>query len=270
MTNGKEILVRLIRILKETADDQPTTTNPVANSVILRFCIAILQKMSIMNAVIPVLIQNGVIDFILDMVKKHYSSSKLKDLKSSYTGEQHIFFLDFSTALLANILHCKITQDWLRKNTDQAMKITLQLLDCLTQKKMPASVLMHILICLSYMNHGEKLNNLVNQPQCRFNTRISEFVESYSKLKCDPNIGSEPQLDDENFDIDKRTILDLCAHIFLPKNTEDCDNSGDEYQQSFEVGELNDMRQDDRIKEFENEQGDLIFECFKDEEQMFD
>ena len=113
---------------------------------------------------------------------------------------------------------------------------------------------------------------MVNSQECRFNIRISEFVEYYSKLKSDPNIGTEPQIDDENFDIDKRTILDLCAHIFLPKNVEedDGDNSGDEYMQSFEVGELNDMRQDDRIKEFENEQGDLIFECFKDEEQMFD
>jgi hypothetical protein len=26
--------------------------------------------------------------------------------------------------------------------------------------------------------------------------------------------------------------------------------------------EYNDMRPDDKIKEFENEQGDLIFECF--------
>jgi len=113
---------------------------------------------------------------------------------------------------------------------------------------------------------------MVNKPECNFNSRISTFVEYYSALQCDPNTGSEPLLDDENFDIDKRTILDLCAHIFLPKvsDGEDGDNSGDEYMQSFEVGELNDMRQDDRIKEFENEQGDLIFECFKDEEQMFD
>jgi len=28
------------------------------------------------------------------------------------------------------------------------------------------------------------------------------------------------------------------------------------------MGEFNDMRASDRIKEFENEQGDLIFECF--------
>jgi hypothetical protein len=39
---------------------------------------------------------------------------------------------------------------------------------------------------------------------------------------------------------------------------------------SYEIGEFNDMRTEDRIKEFENEQGDLIFECFQDEEHMFD
>lgn len=75
------------------------------------------------------------------------------------------------------------------------------------------------------------------------------------------------QVDDENGDIDKRTILDLCAHIFHPKaeeekySAEDLD-SADEFIMSYEIGEFNDMRTEDRIKEFENEQGDLIFECF--------
>jgi len=32
-----------------------------------------------------------------------------------------------------------------------------------------------------------------------------------------------------------------------------------------EAMEINDMKYEDRIKEFENEQGDLIFECFQDE-----
>ena len=47
------------------------------------------------------------------------------------------------------------------------------------------------------------------------------------------------------------------------------DESPEQFIQSYEVGEFNDMRTDDRIKEFENEQGDLIFECFQDEEHMF-
>ena len=32
--------------------------------------------------------------------------------------------------------------------------------------------------------------------------------------------------------------------------------------------DCNDMRPDDKIREFENEQGDLIFECFQDEQEM--
>lgn len=172
--------------------------------------------------------------------------------------------LDFSTALLANILHCKVTQEWLKKNPDHALKITNRLLNCLTQKKLSPSVLMHILICLGYLNQSEKLNELVNGPECRFNTRVSEFVEYYSKLLSDPSSVTVKKIDDENFDIDKRTILDLCAHMFLPKATGENgeEDTRDEYMHSFDIGEFNDMRTDDRIKEFENEQGDLIFECF--------
>jgi hypothetical protein len=73
-------------------------------------------------------------------------------------------------------------------------------------------------------------------------------VSEYSKI-----ITSEK----ENDEIDKRTVLDLCAHMFHPK-----DSSGNDLSQSLEY---NDMQQDDKIREFENEQGDLIFECFQDE-----
>ena len=47
------------------------------------------------------------------------------------------------------------------------------------------------------------------------------------------------------------------------------DDSAEEFINNHEVGEFNDMRTDDRIKEFENEQCDLIFECFQDEDEMF-
>jgi hypothetical protein len=45
--------------------------------------------------------------------------------------------------------------------------------------------------------------------------------------------------------MDKRTVLDLCAHMFHGKEEE------------FDT--------EDRIREYENEQGELIFECFQDE-----
>jgi hypothetical protein len=48
---------------------------------------------------------------------------------------------------------------------------------------------------------------------------VSKFVEYYSKLKYDP---SQPEeFDDENFDIDKKTILDLCAHMFQKNRGDD-------------------------------------------------
>jgi hypothetical protein len=42
MVNGKDIIVLLINTMKDLADNQASTTNPIANSVNLRFSIAIM------------------------------------------------------------------------------------------------------------------------------------------------------------------------------------------------------------------------------------
>jgi len=115
---------------------------------------------------------------------------------------------------------------------------------------MPTSVLMHLLICLSYLNK-ERFSELAEK-KCNFSDRIAQFVEKYS---------GKPVHDNENDEIDKRTVMDLCAHMFHPK-----DISGNDLSQSLDY---NDMKPDDKIREFENEQGDLIFECFQDEQEMF-
>ena len=138
---------------------------------------------------------------------------------------------------------------------------------------MSPSIIMHLLICLSYLNRSEILRSYVDSPQCQFSDKISQFVEYYSKVTLNANVDPDetiqktenPMVDDENGDIDKRTILDLCAHMFHPgRQNEDnlMDDSQEQMMQSYEIGEYNDMKTDDRIKEFENEQGDLIFECF--------
>lgn len=111
----------------------------------------------------------------------------------------------------------------------------------LLKDKIPTSVLMHLLICLSYLNK-EKFS--VQAEQCGFADSISEFVEYYSKIQV---------VENENGEIDKRTVLDLCAHMFHPKDV------SNDLSQTLEY---NDMKPDDKIREFENEQGDLIFECF--------
>lgn len=110
---------------------------------------------------------------------------------------------------------------------------------------MPTSTLMHVLICLSYLN--KEAFSVIAERECRFSSLIEDFVTEYSK---------KPVIDNENDEIDKRTVLDLCAHMFHPK---DFSGNGGDLSQTLDY---NDMRPDDKIREFENEQGDLIFECF--------
>lgn len=105
--NGKDILIKLIILMTELAESQKNQS--LATNVNLRFCVAILQKMSIKSALIPVFIEHNVIEFIIHKLEVHYSSNSPPPGSRVFTGEQHIFFLDFSTAMLANILHCKIT-----------------------------------------------------------------------------------------------------------------------------------------------------------------
>jgi len=73
-------------------------------TVIQRFCIAILQKMSVKEESVSVFMKNGLIDWIIKLL-----------LRSRIT-EIHVFCLDFASALLANILHSNITLDYLEKN----------------------------------------------------------------------------------------------------------------------------------------------------------
>lgn len=48
------------------------------------------------------------------------------------------------------------------------------------KENVPTSVLMHVLICLSYLSK-EKFNQV--KEDCKFYDRITEFVEYYSQIK---------------------------------------------------------------------------------------
>ena len=76
----------------------------------------------------------------------------------------------------------------------------------LIRANIPTSVLMHMLICLSYLS---KDNFKQICEELSFFDKISEFVEWYSKV---------PTTDSENGEIDRRTVLDLCAHMFHPRD----------------------------------------------------
>ena len=220
MSNGPSIVEKIIEIMKGVEDGQ----------VIQRFCIAILQKMSVKEDTIPIYMKFGLIDWIIKLLQR----SRVNDI--------HIFCLDFASALLANILHSNITLEYLENNISVCKNLTETFLSMI-KENIPTSVLMHILICLSYLS---KDRFTAIKEECKFYDRITEFVEYYSNIRAN----------NESAEIDKRTVLDLCAHMFHPTDTT---------MDMSEAMEINDMKYEDRIKEFENEQGDLIFECFQDE-----
>ena len=234
----------MIEILKS----MPTKEDGSVNQ---RFLIAILQKISIKTDSVPILFDLKVVEWSLDFI------SRVITVKQGAKQEQQlsngvIFALDFDSALLANILHAKTTSVSLQLPASRESTIALinKLLGLIQKKNLPTSVLMHLLICLSYLNK-DKFQELAESKQCMFSERVAAFVEEYSKKVVHDN---------ENDEIDKRTVLDLCAHMFHPK-----DYSENDLSASLDC---NDMRPDDKIREFENEQGDLIFECFQDEQEM--
>jgi hypothetical protein len=94
-SNGCSIVEKIIEIMKSQNDN---------GSVIQRFCIAILQKMSVKEDIIPIYMKNNLIDWIIKLLGR------------SRYDEIHIFCLDFASALLANILHSNSTLDYLENN----------------------------------------------------------------------------------------------------------------------------------------------------------
>lgn len=219
--NDMAVIRSIIKILKAC---EP-------GSVTQRFCIAILQKSSIKETVIPTLIESNIIFWVLDL------------LNESLNKKIHVFCLDFSSALLANIMHSPHTISFLENSMDIARKILDSMLN-LIRSNIPVSVLMHVLISISYFSK-ENFTKLLEE--LRFVEKISKFVEKYSQINT---------IDNEALEIDKKTVLDLCAHMFHPKDLT-LDNS--------DSMEGMDLKSEDRIREYENEQGELIFECFQDE-----
>ena len=120
--------------------------------------------MSVKEHTIELFVQKGMVMWVLKLLEK----SKSLDI--------HIFSLDFSSALLANILHSHNTLEHLEKNPKQTKEIMISLLSLL-KENIPTSVLMHILICLSYLSK-ERFSSIIEE--CQFVDKISDFVEFYS------------------------------------------------------------------------------------------
>lgn len=72
-------------------------------------------------------------------------------IERSTKKEVHIFSLDFASALMANILHATNSHEYLIKNPKYTKGLMVKILKML-KENIPTSVLMHLLICLSYLN----------------------------------------------------------------------------------------------------------------------
>lgn len=214
--------------------------------------------MSCKEEVVELLSRLGIQTWLLELIEKSTKVKVVKGQKQTADAQPiHVFCLDFASALLANMLHSYAVLESLEKNPTQLKDVMSRLLGLL-KEPIPTSVLIHVLICLSYLSK-ERFN--LQLEECLFVDRISDFVEWYSiKNPIFDTSGPDAGLGGKSVAatalMDKKTVLDLCAHMFHPKESSH-DVSG--------TMEYNELKQEEKIKEFENVQGDLIFECFQDE-----
>lgn len=80
-------------------------------SVCQRFCLAILQKCSIKETLIPAYVKCDMINWVITLLKKSFST------------KIHVFCLDFSSAMLANVIHTPSTIHYLEQNPDYARNV---------------------------------------------------------------------------------------------------------------------------------------------------
>ena len=135
LTNGPQVLHTVLQLLPEQQQD---------GSVNQRFCVAILQKISIKEDTITVFLDKkahgcDIVQWILSLIER------------SVKSDIHIFSLDFSSALLANILHAQSTITTLAPSTVTGILNRILGMLQVPHPQQPTSVLMHLLICLSYL-----------------------------------------------------------------------------------------------------------------------
>jgi hypothetical protein len=140
-----------------------------------------------------------------------------------------MFCLDFATAMLANVVHSKTCQTLLEKKPDLVVAIIDNILKIIKEppEKIEVSVLMHLLITLSYLCRDRFKRQL---EETHIQRRISEFVDFYENTNKEGKITIYSE--GEAAEMDKRTVLDLCNHMFHGK------------EEDFDTEE--------RIREYEN------------------
>ena len=221
LSNNFSILEKIIEIMKGTEDGQ----------VLQRFGLCILNKMSLKESSIPTFIKYGVIDFIVKLLQR----SRVNKINS--------FCLDFSTALLANILRSNDTKIFLINN-NSIYRNLLETFLSLLEDNISITMLKNILMSLGYLFNIENDGIKNIKDECRFLTRIDKFFDTFSENKTN----------NEEQEMEKHNIIDLFKIIF-PIHGEKQKNFFDNKKRNLE----------DIINEYENKKGNITFEYFRDE-----
>ena len=224
VSQGEEIVKKVIQIMKGTEDGQ----------VLQRFAIAILQKMSVKLFDSNDLDKNEEIKKINNMIIKIYNKYNVIDyliklFQRNKTKKVHLFCMNYGSALLANILGYKETIDFLFDNLSFYKNITETLLNLIKEKGNNTQVLMHYLMCLNFLSI-DKFKMI--KEEINFDEQIKTFEEEYQK-------------DNDNNNVNKKTVLNLSFLLFHSKQGKELKND---------------------INENIRRKGEpLIFECFRDE-----
>ena len=221
LTNNFSILEKIIEIMKGTEDGQ----------VLQRFGLCILNKMSLKENTIPIFIKYGMIDFIVKLLQR----SRVNKINS--------FCLDFSTALLANILRANDSKLFLIDN-NSVYRNLLETFLSLLEDNINITMLKNVLMSLGYLYNIEN-NGIKNiKEECRFLTRIDKFFDTFSDNKTN----------NEQQEMEKHNIIDLCK-LVLPIHGEKPKNLFDDKKRNLE----------EIIQEYEDKKGNITFEYFRDE-----
>ena len=224
VSQGEEIVKKVIQIMKGTEDGQ----------VLQRFAIAILQKMSVKLFDSNDFDKNEEIKKINNMIIKIYNKYNVIDyliklFQRNKTKKVHLFCMNYGSALLANILGYKETIDFLFDNLSFYKNITETLLNLIKEKGNNTQVLMHYLMCLNFLSI-DKFKMI--KEEINFDEQIKTFEEEYQK-------------DNDNNNVNKKTVLNLSFLLFHSKQGKELKND---------------------INENIRRKGEpLIFECFRDE-----
>jgi len=142
--------------------------------------------------------------------------------RSTKNADIHVFCVDFATALLANIFNNTAVIEKLEKNQRLVQDFMLRQLNLL-KENVQTTVLIHLLISLSYLS---KDCFRVVLDECQFLDKISDFVEWYTLKHTSPMDlvvnTDKPSLTHTGGGArtisERKTVLDLCAHMFHQKD----------------------------------------------------